>query len=96
MYFKIGASEHYLCALDRKVEIFSDDENEKPSESPKQMDDSASDDESTKSGPTSPAPQNDSDKENSASDDDDDDDVKGMEFHYFRRRFFVAFDDFLF
>ena len=47
------------------------------------MDDSASDDESTKSGPTSPAPQNDSDKENSASDDDDDDDVKGMEFHYF-------------
>ena len=44
------------------------------------MDDSASDDESTKSGPTSPAPQNDSDKENSASDDDDDD-VKGLNYH---------------
>ena len=77
----------YGCKpFNRKVGIFSDDENEKPSESPKQMDDSASDDESTKSGPTSPAPQNDSDKENSASDDDDDDDVKGMEL--FSKTFF--------
>ena len=74
-----------VCSLGGKVGIFSDDENEKPSESPKQMDDSASDDESTKSGPTSPAPQNDSDKENSASDDDDDDDVKGMNSKTFLR-----------
>jgi len=49
------------------------------------MDDSASDDESTKSGPSSPvaANQNDSDKDNSASDDDDDD-IKGKNYTFWK------------